>query len=145
MERPHSPDPGEFRFRTRLRTRWCDEDNQRVLNNAIYLTLFEEARLSYFTQLGLLHANQFPFVLAQTNVLFVAPGRGGVEVELEVRTTALGETSFTQCYRVLEGASGALWAEAEARLVLYDPQSGAKRPMPPEFRRAVAELEGLAG
>jgi acyl-CoA thioesterase FadM len=62
-----------------------------------------------------------------------------------VRTTALGETSFTQCYRVLEGASGALWAQAEARLVLYDPHSGAKRPMPPEFRRAVAELEGLAG
>ena len=144
MERPHSPAPGEFRFRTRLRTRWCDEDNQRVLNNAVYLTLFEEARLQYFTQLGLLRENQFPFLLAQTNVLFVAPGRGGVEVVLEARTTALGETSFTQCYRVLEGASGALWAEAEARLVLYDPATGGKRPMPAEFRRAIAQLEGLA-
>ncbi len=143
MERPRSPAPGEFRFRVRLRTRWCDEDNQRVLNNAVYLTLFEEARLAYFSKLGFVRANQFPFLLAQTNVVFVAPGKGGLEVELEARTIELGTTSFTQCYRVLEASSGALWAEAEARLVLYDPASGVKRPMPPEFRRAIEELEGL--
>ena len=144
MERPRIPAPSQFRFRVRLRTRWCDEDNQHVLNNAVYLTLFEEARLEYFTQLGFVRENQFPFLLAQTNVVFVAPGKGGVEVELEARTVELGTTSFTQCYRVLEAGSGALWAEAEARLVLYDPASGAKRAMPPEFRRAIAELEGLA-
>jgi len=142
VERPSIPAAAEFRFRVRLRTRWCDEDNQRVLNNAVYLTLFEEARLAYFTRLGLVRENRFPFLLAQTNVVFVAPGKGGAEVELQARTTALGSTSFTQCYRVLEASSGVLWAEAEARLVLYDPQTGTKRPMPPEFRRAVAELEG---
>jgi acyl-CoA thioester hydrolase len=143
MERPRIPAPEDFRFRVRLRTRWSDEDSQRVLNNAVYLTLFEEARLAYFTQLGFVRLNQFPFLLAQTNVVFVAPGRGGVEVELAARTTALGTTSFTQCYRVLEAASGTLWAEAEARLVLYDPATGAKRPMEPAFRRALAQLEGL--
>jgi acyl-CoA thioester hydrolase len=114
-----------------------------VLNNAIYLTLFEEARLAYFTELGLLRENRFPFLLAQTNVVFLAPGKGGVEVELQARTSALGTTSFTQCYRVLEPAGVQVWAEAEARLVLYDPASGAKRPMPPEFARAIADFEGL--
>ena len=143
MERPRIPAAEDFRFRVRLRTRWCDEDNQRVLNNAVYLTLFEEARLAYFTQLGLLSENRFPFLLAQTNVVFLAPGKGGVEVELEARTSALGTTSFSQCYRVLEASSGELWAEAEARLVLYDPASGAKRPMPLEFGRAIAEFERL--
>ncbi len=143
MERPRIPAAEQFRFRVRLRTRWCDEDNQRVLNNAVYLTLFEEARLAYFSKLGFVRQNQFPFLLAQTNVVFVAPGKGGVEVELEARTTELGTTSFTQCYRVREAASGALWAEAEARLVLYDPATGAKRPMEPEFRRAIESLEGL--
>ena len=141
MERPRIPARDEFRFRVRLRTRWCDEDNQHVLNNAVYLTLFEEARLAYFTQLGFVRANQFPFLLAQTNVLFVAPGQGGAEVLLEARTIELGRTSFTQCYRVCEATSGTLWAEAEARLVLYDPASGAKREMPPEFRRAIETLE----
>jgi len=144
MERPRIPAAEHFRFRVRLRTRWCDEDNQSVLNNAVYLTLFEEARLAYFSKLGFVRANRFPFLLAQTNVVFVAPGSGGVEVDLDARTIELGQTSFTQCYRVLEAASGTLWAEAEARLVLYDPANGgAKRAMPPEFRRAIAELEGL--
>ena len=141
METPRPPPSESMRFRVRLRTRWSDEDNQRVLNNAVYLTLLEEARFAYFSGLKLLSENQFPFLLAQTNVVFVAPGRGGAEVELQVRTRALGTTSFTQAYRVLEAASGVLWAEAEARLVLYDPLTGAKRPMPPEFRRAVEELE----
>ncbi len=144
MERPRSLQPAEIRFRVRRRTRWSDEDNQHVLNNAIYLTLFEEARLAYFTELGFVRGNQFPFLLAQTNVLFVAPGRGGVEVEIAARTVELGTTSFTQLYRVSDGASGAVWAEAEARLVLYDPATGAKRAMPEEFRRAIEQLEGLA-
>ncbi|MBK7645525.1 MAG: acyl-CoA thioesterase [Planctomycetes bacterium] len=143
MERPHVPEASQFRFRVRLRTRWCDEDNQQVLNNAVYLTLFEEARLAYFTQLGFLRANQFPFLLAQTNVVFVALGRGGVEVDLEARTTSLGTTSFTQSYRVLDAARGTVWAQAEARLVIYDPGSGAKRAMEPAFRAAIAGFEGL--
>lgn len=144
MERPRSLPPAEIRFRVRRRTRWSDEDNQHVLNNAIYLTLFEEARLAYFTELGFVRGNQFPFLLAQTNVLFLAPGRGGVEVEIAARTIELGTTSFTQLYRVGDAASGAAWAEAEARLVLYDAATGAKRTMPADFRRAIEQYEGLA-
>ena len=56
-----------FRHRVTLPTRWSDEDNQKVLNNAIYLTLFEEARTDYFgpNTLNLLDPNTltFPFVL----------------------------------------------------------------------------------
>ena len=65
--------------RVRLRTRWCDEDNQAVLNNAVYMTLFEEGRRAYFEQLGLIEENRFPFLLAQTNVRFLRPGAGGVD------------------------------------------------------------------
>ena len=61
------------RFRCKARTRWSDEDNQNVLNNAVYMTLLEEGRHAYFERLGLLELNHFPFVLAQTNIRFVAP------------------------------------------------------------------------
>src|SRR4026207_151675 len=100
MEAPQPPPSDSMRFRVRLRTRWSDEDNQRVLNNAVYLTLLEEARFAYFAALELLSENQFPFLLAQTNVLFVSPGIGGAEVDVEVSTVHLGEKSFTQAYRV---------------------------------------------
>lgn len=125
-------------------TRWSDEDNHGVVNNAVYLTLFEEARHAYFVGLGLLRDNRFPFLLAQTNVVFLHPGRGGARLQVEVSTTALGRTSITQAYRVLEGDTGAVLAEAEARLVTIDAASGSKVPLPEGLRRAVREFEGWA-
>ena len=126
--------------RVRLRTRWCDEDNQAVLNNAVYMTLFEEGRRAYFEQLGLIEENRFPFLLAQTNVRFLRPGAGGVEVELELGTTHLGTSSFTQAYR-LRGPDGEVWAEAEARLVCYDPSTNRSRAMQEAFRAAISARE----
>ena len=141
LQTPHVP-PGErVRFRARCRTRWSDEDNQAVLNNAVYLTLFEEARHAYFGSLGLLAANRFPFLLAACNVRFLRPGRGGVDVEVETITLHLGTTSFRQAYRVRCG--GEVWAEAEALLVCYDPATNAPAPMAADFRAAIATFEGL--
>ena len=143
MLHPQVPEPSRIRFRTRSRTRWSDEDNQAVLNNAVYLTLLEEARHAYFQKLGLLEGRRFPFLLAQTNVRFLRPGQGGREVEIEVATVHLGTSSFQQAYRVREAPGGDVWCEAEAVLVLYDPATGASRPMPADFRRTLAEFEGL--
>lgn len=141
MESPRVPDSSGLGFRVTLRTRWSDEDNQQVLNNAVYLTLFEETRYAYFSALGLLDANHFPFVLAQTNVHFVAPGRGGAEVIVEAATTHLGTSSFTQCYRVRDAVDGTVWCEGEARLVAWDNTRRAKGTMAAEFRARVEAFE----
>ena len=143
MQDPEVPPSAALRFRARLHTRWSDEDNQGVLNNAVVLTLLEEARHAYFGQLGLLESNKFPFLLARCNVRFVAPGRGGVDVEVELATVHLGTSSFRQVYRVRSFAAAALWAEAEALLVCYDPQSRRSAAMAPAFRAAIAAFEGL--
>jgi acyl-CoA thioester hydrolase len=143
MDVPQIPPTQAMRFCVRLRTRWSDEDNQGVLNNAAFLTLLEEARHAYFGDLGLIEHNRFPFLLAQTNVSFLRPGAGGVEVEIEVRTTHLGTTSIIQAYRVREPATGAVWCEAEARLVSYDPLTRAKTPTSDVLRARVHAREGL--
>ena len=133
MPAPVVPDSREISFCARLRTRWCDEDNQSVLNNAVYMTLFEEARHVFFQGFGLLEENRFPFLLLQTNVRFVAPGQGGVEVDVELATIHVGSSSFRQAYRVL-GPDREIWCEAEAVLVLVDPETGKARSMPEEFK-----------
>ncbi len=141
MENPDVPESARLRLHARLRTRWSDEDNQGVLNNAVYLTLFEEARHVYFGGLELLEANQFPFLLAQTNVRFLAPGRGGVDVIVEAGTVHVGTTSLVQAYRVRDAASGAVWCEAEARLVGWDAARRTKAAWPADFRAAVERFE----
>ena len=145
MIRPELPPETDFRFSTHRSTRWSDEDNQRVVNNAVYMTLLEEARHQYFGELGLLVENQFPFVLAQTNIRFVAPGSGGCELRIDLRTTALGTSSFTQVYRISEREGGRLLVEAEAALVCWDNARRTKAPLAAAFRCAVADFEGLEG
>ena len=131
METPVVPD--EPQFVVPLRTRWSDEDNQSVLNNAVYLTLFEEARHAFAVATGGLDANRFPYLLAQTNVRFLRPGRGGVAVQVELTTVRVGTSSFGQAYRV-RGPGGEAWAEAEAVLVHYDPATGRSAPLGEAFR-----------
>lgn len=147
MQTPEVPPSDEMRFRVRRRTRWSDEDNQGVLNNAIYLTLLEEARHAYFGELALLDRNRFPFLLAQTNVCFLRPGVGGAEVELEVRTVHLGTSAIEQVYRVRavgpDGRAGEVWCEAHARLVSWDLERGVKAPTAELLRRRVSAFEGL--
>lgn len=133
MEVPHVPETPQHRLR--LRTRWSDEDTQGVLNNAVYATLLEEARHATCERLGLLRDNRFPFVLLQTNLRFLAPGRGGVEVEVELSTTHVGQSSFRQAYRVRDVASGTVLCEAEAVLVAWDAERRASRPLDEDFRQ----------
>ena len=145
MQNPEVPADTDLSLRVRMHTRWSDEDNQSVLNNAVYMTLFEEARHAYFTGLGLLDANRFPFVLLQTNVRFLAPGRGGVDVEVALGTTHLGRSSFTQAYRLREcrqdGNPGDVWCEAEAILVAWDRERRSGCPMQEDFRAAITRFE----
>ncbi|MEO0651193.1 MAG: acyl-CoA thioesterase, partial [Planctomycetota bacterium] len=126
MQTPELPPPATFRFLTHLVTRWVDEDNQAVLNNAVYLTLLEEARLRYFGGLELMEGARFPFVLAQCNLRFLRPGSGGTEVAVAVRTTHVGRSSLVQAYRLGPSGEGP-WAEAEALLVGWDNAARSKR------------------
>ncbi|QDU83459.1 Thioesterase superfamily protein [Planctomycetes bacterium Pla163] len=129
-----------MRFRTRLRTRWVDEDNQGVLNNAVQLTLLEEARLAYFGELGLMDGAHFPFVLAQCNLRFVSPGRGATEVDVALTTVHVGTSSLRQVARVSDTA-GVTWLEADVLLVGWDNATRAKRPFDEHFRTAVLAFE----
>jgi len=133
--------PATFSHTSEHTLRWSDADLQGVVNNAVYLTLFEEARYAYFTNLAQLEADAFPFLLAQTNIVFKSPGAPGARVTAQMKTTQLGKSSFTQVYRITDEA-GTVLVEGEARLVCYDPQTNASRPMDATFRDAIAAFEG---
>lgn len=143
MPAPQVPPDSALPFRFRMSTRWSDEDAMGVLNNAVIPTLCEEGRLRWCRELGLLRGGgaDFPFVLAASLIRFLAPGRGGAEVELRMGTTRLGRSSFAQAYRIAAVPDGAVWAEAEATLVIWDPRARRSAPMPDAFRAAVLARE----
>ena len=141
LDPPSVPAPEAMPFRVRLCTRWSDEDLQGVLNNAVYATLLEEARLAWCAGGGLLVEGAFPFVLAQMNLRFLSPGRGGAEVLVQLATVHVGTRSFVQVYRVVDAEHGAVWCEAQALLVGWDAGARASCALSPELRAA---LEGSA-
>jgi acyl-CoA thioester hydrolase len=136
---PHGSS-ARFRFEHTERVRWVDLDAAGVLNNAVYLTLVEQARLGYFGRLGLMRGDQFPFLLGDARVRFLRPGRAGELLTIGARVTRLGTKSFDMEYEV--ASAGERLAVASATLVWVD-EDLASVPIPEHARRRMAEFEGL--
>ena len=130
-----------YRFDTEVPLRWVDVDSAGVVNNATYLSLVEQARFVYFSELGLLRDHEVPFVLAEAKIEFVRPGRMGMPVQVAAATTELGNSSFRMRYEVRSGEQ--VLAKVEAALV-YVGDGLTPQPIPDDFRSTVAQFEELS-
>ena len=129
-----------YRFVADVPLRWVDVDSEGVVNNAVYLSLMEEARFQYFDHLGLLPDRRVPFLLAEATVTFLRPGRIGMKTEVAVRTRSLGTSSFQMDYEVR--AEDHVLATGQAALVFVD---GNLRPVPipAPVREAIQVFEDM--
>lgn len=130
-----------FRFSLQQPVRWKDIDAAGVLNNAVYLTLVEQARYGYFAELGLLQGPaDFAFLLGETTARYLAPGRAGMLLDIKARTVRLGNKSFDQEYEVWHGS--VQLTHITARLVWCD--AALKSCMiPGAVRQRIAAYEGI--
>jgi acyl-CoA thioester hydrolase len=109
--------------RERVRFRDCDAMGH--VNNAVYSTYLEEARIGV---LGGLSA----FILARVEIDFRAELRMGEEVEVRTRCGRIGTKSFDLEHVISAGAR--VVAEARSVLVSYDYKRGTSVPIPDELR-----------
>jgi acyl-CoA thioester hydrolase len=130
-----------FRFTAAVPLRWVDIDSWGVLNNAVYLTLVEQARYQYFAAQGLLDQGQVGFVLAKATLHFLRPGRMGDAIVVAARVSRLGNSSFDMDYEVRAGDT--VLATVAAVLVYTDAAVQPQR-IPDRVRAALAAFEGIA-
>lgn len=130
-----------YRFRSQVPLRWSDVDAEGVVNNAVYLSLVEQARFDYFAGLGLLPPGRVPFLLAETTVRFVRPGRSGMQTEVAARTERLGNSSCRMQYEVR--GDGEVLATATAVLVFVGDDLR-PQPIPAAVRAAISTYEAIA-
>ncbi len=133
--------PPSFRFVAPTPLRWVDVDSEGVVNNAVYLSLMEQARFAYFEQLGLLAGGNVPFVLAEATVRFLRPGRMRMDVHTAARVTRLGRSSFAMEFEVR--TEGVVLAASNATLVYVD---AALKPVAIDAtaRTRISAFEGIA-
>lgn len=137
----------EYRFQHPIEIRYADIDAQGHLNNAKFLTFFEQARIQYLRHLGLFSDNQsfmdIGVILADVHIAFRAPVLWGMDVRVGVKSTRLGNKSLTVSQCLLNGANGQVMAEGEVVLVTYDYRSGQTLPIPAKWREAITRFEEL--
>ena len=127
-----------FRFRHLETVRFRDLDAIGHVNNAVFLTYFESARIAYW-----LHTTRrqglgaLDMVLARAEVDYRSPLQYGESVEISVGCTSIGRSSFVLESDMHERGSARLVAESRKVLVSYDYSASRSRPLPDELRRLI--------
>ena len=131
-----------FRFDVELPVRYRDLDTLGHVNNAVYGTYLEQARIRYFDRVLDLPFDAREMVLAHVDVDFRRPitlEDGTVRVACGV--TDLGESSIEMAYRVYTGDGSEPAATAESVQVAWDGDGDRSRPVPDEWRERILAFE----
>jgi acyl-CoA thioester hydrolase len=124
-----------FRFQYPVEVRFADLDALRHVNNAVFLTYLESARIAYW-----LHATRrsgleaLDMILARTEIEYRSPVVFGESLVVGVRTLSLRRASFVMEFRVEAGGGARLVAEARKTLVYYDFTALKSQPLPAGIR-----------
>ncbi len=131
-----------FRMAVPVRPRLRDTDAMGHVNNAVYLTYFEVARTEYWRALtGSPRYQEVPFILAHTTIDFRSPALVHEDLEVGIRVSRVGRSSFECTYRVEEALTRRLVCEGRSVQVIYDYAKGASYPVPDDLRARFLAFE----
>lgn len=131
-----------FRFSTTLEVVWRDLDALGHVNNAVYFSYLEYARMKYLQELGLAFRSlqDVGIILAEAACTYHSPLSLGERVTIWVRVSEMRNSSFVFEYR-MEGDDGRLVATARTVQVCYDYAAGRPVPIPDHWRAAITAYE----
>jgi len=137
----------QFRFYHPIEVRYGDLDPQGHVNNAKYLTYFEQARIAYGIDMGFFTTDQsfmeIGVILADVHLTYLEPVYFGQKIKVGVHVARLGNKSMTWEQNVVDAESGKELAKAEIVIVAYDYKQEKTIPIPQEWREKIIEFEGL--
>jgi acyl-CoA thioester hydrolase len=137
----------EFKFFHPTEVRYGDLDPQGHVNNAKYLTYFEQARIYYLIQLGLFSRDQsfmeVGVIIADVHVTYHATTHYGDSIKVGVRTVKIGNKSITTEQCVMDANTGKVTATGTVVLVTFDYEGLKPIPVPAEWRQKISEFEGI--
>lgn len=142
--------PGEFRHRVTVDVRFVDTDAMGHVNNAVYLTYCETARIRYWTDVtgepvAAGHEHAESLILAEARITYRSPVFHTEQVTVESRATHIGRSSFTLEHRLTAAGPGGearLAAISDSVMVRYDYGTGRPTALGPTFVAAIESFEG---
>lgn len=144
---PDTPTPirrDDFRRVVKVPVRWADMDAVGHVNNAVYFTYCETARVAYFDDVGIgdfASADHGP-ALVHASLDFRRQIRYPAVLDVGVRVTEVGARSFRMEYAIFFEATDTLVANGAGVVAWVDYAAGRSTDIPESLRSAISEIEG---
>src|SRR3954471_12695595 len=92
--------PTDFAYRHRLPVRFRDCDAMGHVNHAVYLTYFEQGRLTWWRELTGTPSPHTRVIIARAECDYRSPARFGDELDVCVKVGEIGRSSFVLVYQI---------------------------------------------
>lgn len=118
--------------KTTLRVRFGETDMAGHVNNAVYLSYVEEARIQFLEEaLGL---NRMPLILASAHLDFLSQVFFRDVIRIESGVCRLGRSSFDIVHNIYREPSQQLALRSLATVVYFDYENQQSAPFPEDWR-----------
>ncbi|MDA8194158.1 MAG: thioesterase family protein [Thermaerobacter sp.] len=123
-------------YETRIRVRYGETDLAGHVNNAVYLTYLEQARLDFVRDA--LDVAGVPFIVASARLDYVRQAFYRDSLLIQSGVSRLGHSSFDIDHQIVHETSGELVVRARAVLVHFNYQAQRPEPLPAAWRDRLA-------
>ncbi len=137
----------KYQFSHPIEIRYSDLDPQGHVNNAQFLSYFEQARINYLIHLGLYDPGEsflkVGIIIAEARITYLKPILFGMKVMVDTAIHKMGNKSMTMDYRLAGMDDEAELATGSTILVAYDYYSLSTIPIPENWRSIISKFEHL--
>ncbi len=124
-------------FETSIRVIFRDLDAMGHVNNAVYFTYLETARIAFFAEhIQLTDPSSLPVIVAEASCTFLAPLYMGDLLKVQMGISRIGQRSFDFAYH-MTARGGHTVARAKTAMVTYDYDQGQTILIPKTLRPAL--------
>lgn len=135
----------DYRHATSIQVRWGDLDALGHVNNAVYLTYTEQARISYFRDLDLWSGStaETGLIMARVTMDFKLPLFADDQVRVLSRVSRMGSRSMDLQNLIVRTKNGAdeIVTAATITVVVFDYEANTSTPIPADWRAKINAYE----
>jgi acyl-CoA thioester hydrolase len=135
-----------FPVRTDLVVRFADVDVMGHVNNAVYLSYFEQARVAFFKKIDKLDLrymdakSAFGFIVAEIGVKFLAPTFVDQTLTVGIRVAEIRNKAFRFEYEIRDKKTKIVVATGFSVQVSYNYRTHKTFPLPESLKRKMQSL-----
>ena len=136
---------GNWPISIEITVQWGDMDALKHVNNTVFLTWMETARMAYFEECGMMdtfESEKIGPILGAIKADFLAPVDYPDTVVEHTTISKMGRSSFEMAYKIMSSANGGeLVATGSATGVMCDYSTGSSTPISENLRARITDLE----